>query len=229
MHIIVIPALAIAGFGLSFFTFGASLGLLIPGAVIAGAGGVTIAGAELGYLAVSQTKLQDAKNACKADRQLMIEVKELGDKFFKQIDFLAEKHNSTWEKMIAFVNYSWNSKSGVRALYGGYKSIDAIFEAGKATITAVKAARVAAVAGRTVWSTLSTTGRVIGAAGAIFDFLFIPVDLAVMVKSAYDVHKYKTEGESNSNVAKEIGELIKALDNNRDDLQKFSDGLGTTS
>ena len=229
MHITVIPALAIAGFGLSFFTFGASLGLLIPGAALAGAGGVTIAGAELGYLAVSETKLEDAKDACKADRQLMIEVKELGDTFFKQLDFLAEKHNSTWEKMIALIHYSWNSRSGVRALYGGYKSIDAIFEAGKAAISAVKAARVAAVAGRTAWSALSTTGRVIGAAGAIFDFVFIPVDLAVMVKSAYDVHKYKTEGESNSNVATEIGELIKTLDNNQDDLQEFADGLGTTS
>ena len=132
--------------------------------------------------------------------------------------------------MIALIHYSWNSRSGVRALYGGYKSIDAIFEAGKAAISAVKAARVAAVAGRTAWSALSTTGRVIGAAGAIFDFfVFIPVDLGVMVKSAYDVHKYKTEGESNSNVAKEIGELIKTLDNNQDDLQKFADGLGTTS
>ena len=197
--------------------------------MIAGAGGVTIAGAEIGYLAISQTKLQDANNACKADRQVMMEVKELGEKFFEQLDFLAEKHNSTWEKMFVFVRNSWNSRSGIRALYGGYKTIDGVFEAGKAVISAVKAARVAAVAGHTVWSTLSTTGRVIGAAGAIFDVVFIPVDLVVMVKSAYDVHKYKTKGESNSNVAKEIGKLIKALDNNQDDLQKFCDGLGTDS
>ena len=208
MHITVKPAaLAIAGFGLSFFTFGASLGLLIPGAVIAGAGGVAIIGAEIGYLAISQTKLRDANNACKADREQMIEVKELGEKFFKQLDFLAKKLNSTWEKIFVFVRHSWSSRNGLKALYGGYKAIDAVFEAGKVVGSAIKAARIAAVGGRTV--------------------ALLPVDLAVMVKSAYDVHKYRTEGESNSNVAKEIGQLIKDLEINRDELQKFSDELGT--
>ena len=196
-------------------TFGASLGLLIPGATIAGTGGVALAGARIGYLAISQTKLKDANNACKADRELMRKVKELGEKCFNKLDFLAKKHNSTWEKMFVFIRHHWSSKSGFRATHGGYKTVDAI-------------SGVAAVAGHTVWSTLSTVGQVVCVGGTIFDAALIPVDLVVMFKSAYDIHQYKTKGESNSNVAKDIGQVITDLENNRDELQKFFDELGTT-
>ena len=51
-------------------TFGASLGLLIPGAIIVGAGGVALAGGWICYLAISQTQLNDANNACNTGRVL---------------------------------------------------------------------------------------------------------------------------------------------------------------
>ena len=71
-----------------------------------------------------------------------------------------------------------------------------MFEAGKVVGSAIKAARIAAVGGRTVWSTVGTAARVAGVVGVIFDAALLPVDLAVVLISAYDVHKYKTEGES---------------------------------
>lgn len=64
-------ALAIAGFGLSFVTFGASLGLLVAGGVMAASGGLTIACAEIGYYAVSQTIRKNAQDACDTDRESM--------------------------------------------------------------------------------------------------------------------------------------------------------------
>ena len=224
MYITIIPGIAIVGFGLSFVTFGVSLGLLIPGAALACLGGATIAGAEIGYLAVSKTKLKDANSAYKADIELVMEFKELREKFCKQLDSLAKKHNSTREKILAFVLHGWNSKSAGRAFYSTYKTIDGIFEVGKAFGSWIK---FGGVAGRTVWSAASTVTRVIGVVGVAFDVVSIPIDLGVMLKSAYDVHKYKTKGESNSNVAKEIGQLIKDLEKNRDELQKHSDELGT--
>ena len=46
--------LVLIGFGLSFVTLGASLGSTIAGSVLAAAGGITLAGAEVGYEAVSK-------------------------------------------------------------------------------------------------------------------------------------------------------------------------------
>lgn len=44
----------ITGFGLSFVTVGASLGLTIPGAILAAVRGIIMASVDIGYLAVSQ-------------------------------------------------------------------------------------------------------------------------------------------------------------------------------
>jgi len=56
---------------------------VIAGAAIGAAGGTTIAGAEIGYYAVSNGKLKDAQKACESDRELMMECKELQEKFFQ--------------------------------------------------------------------------------------------------------------------------------------------------
>ena len=61
--------LAIIGFGLSFVSFGATLGLAIPAAAAAAAGGVTIAGSEIGYQVVSKIKQKIAQEACDKDKE----------------------------------------------------------------------------------------------------------------------------------------------------------------
>ena len=50
----------------------------------------------------------------------------------------------------------------------------------------------------------------------------IPIDLTVMMKSAYDVHKYNTGHGSNSAVANEIDKLISDLEEHD---QKMKDNL----
>ena len=59
--------LAVIGFGLSFVTLGASLGLSIAGCVLAAAGGITVAGAEIRYYAVWKNTLEQAQNSCDLD------------------------------------------------------------------------------------------------------------------------------------------------------------------
>ena len=54
----------------------------------------------------------------------------------------------------------------------------------------------------------------------IADVVFIPIDLAVMMKSAYDVHNYKTGQGSNSAVANEIGKLISDLEEHEQKMKK---------
>ena len=51
---------------------------------------------------------------------------------------------------------------------------------------------------------------------------YIPIDLAVMMKSVYDVHKYNTGQGSNSDVANEIDKLISDLE---DHEQKMKENL----
>ena len=210
--------LGIIGFGLSFVTFGASLGLLIPGALIGAAGGVTLAGAEIGYQVVASQAFKAAKLACEQDRQLLLEVKELNDKFFKDIKNLAGKHRTTQENILKYLNLA---RSLGRGAYCSYKGIDAIFEIGR---TGFAAARVAGSLGRTVWATASTAARVVGIAAVVFDVALLPVDLAIMFKAAHDVHTYKTTGKSKSNVANEIAELLEKLKENRKEMEKFQHG-----
>ena len=58
-------SLAILGFGLAFVTFGASVVLVIAGSIIASVGGITIGGAEIGYLVVSHTTMKNAEKHVK--------------------------------------------------------------------------------------------------------------------------------------------------------------------
>lgn len=103
-----------------------------------------------------------------------------------------------------------------RGVYHSYKFIDGFMDIGRAVKATVTAAR-AGQGARTAWAGLSTFGRVFGIVGVVFDTVFIPIDLAVMAKSAYDVHQYK-KGKSNSNRAKEVWNLIKDLEVHRDKL-----------
>ena len=50
--------------------------------------------------------------------------------------------------------------------------------------------------------------------------VFTPIDLAIMMKSAYDVHKYKTGQGSNSAVANEIGKLISDLEEHEEKMKE---------
>ena len=209
--------LAIAGFGLSFFTFGTSLALTAAGTVLSAAGGVTIAGSDIGYLVVSQTDLKRAQELLDVDREMMERAKKLDSELAKQLDSLESEYPSLRrENILAMLLHC---RAIPKAMWCSYKVIDGAFDIGKLATTFTSIGKAGAKT--TVWAGLGTARRVVGIVGVVFDAAFIPVDIAVMIKSSMDVHNYKTTGESNSDAANKIGELITKLEKHTDDLNKL--------
>ena len=213
--------LAITGFGLSFVTFGASLALTVIGATMSAAGGITLAGADIGYLVVSQMDLKQAQKVLDVDREMMEKAQKINEKLDKLLESLEEKYPTIPKEGIwQMVRHCWQyGKPAGKALWSGYKLIDGTFDVARTTMTVISAAKTGAkVGGTTLWVGLSTAKRVAGVVGVAFDAVFIPVDLAFMIKAAVDVHKYRETGESNSAVAKTIGDLITKLEQHRDQV-----------
>lgn len=231
--------IAITGFGLSFVTLGASLGLTVVGAVLAAAGGVTISGAEIGYLAVSRKKLKKTEKACQENNKKMQEIQERGEKYSDLIESLHKRHPTfTMENIFHLLRQAWNYTGPTfKTLYNGYKLIDGVIDVGRNAITVTTFARAGARAGsgagagvrvgaRTVYSGLGTFGRVFSVGSVALDVLFIPIDITVLIKSAYDVHKYKNGyGKSNSAAAKNIGSILRKMEENETNLMDFRDKL----
>ena len=219
--------LTIIGFGLGFVTLGASLGLSIAGGLLAAAGGVIIAGAEIGYYAVSRNTLKQAQNACDVDRDLMKKVENNGKKFTSCIESLAKKHNTSSDVVYEIIKFMWQGGVNVgikvtKGLYCGYKLFDGVADAGRVAYRAVKVGKTAALGARMTFTGLRSVTGIARVSFVALDVVFIPIDLAVMMKSAYDVHKYRTGQGSNSAVANEIGKLISDLEEHE---QKMKDNL----
>ena len=101
--------LAILGFGLSFVTLGASLGIAIPGTLLASAGGVTFAGADIGYFIQSSKNLKKAQRACNADREMINRVQQLHAILNDNVEALARRHSSIpMENIWTVLCFSWN-------------------------------------------------------------------------------------------------------------------------
>ena len=218
--------IAIAGFGLSFVTLGASLGLTVAGAVLAAAGGVTIGGAEIGYLAVSRKKLKETEKACQESNEKMEEIKKRGKKYEELIKSLSTRHPTfTEENIFHLLRQAWDfTGPTLKTFYNGYKLIDGAADVGRTAITATNSVRAGVQAGaRTVYFGLGIFGRAFSIGSVAFDVLFIPVDIAVLVKSAHDVHKYKKYGKSNSSAAKNIGSVLEKMQKNEKNLTEFRD------
>ena len=203
---------SIVGLVLLPFTFGTSLTLTIAGGILAATGGTTITGAEIGYYAVSKQKINAANEAYKVDKEMMNELNELGEKYQGLLQALAERHDMTTTKVLEIANVGRAIGFG---MYRSYKLVDGVADAAKATKTAVVAVRAGT---RTLWSGLSTTLRVVSVGAVVLDAVFIPVDVAVLTKAAYDVHQYNSKGVSNSTRAQEIQEMIERLEEHRDKL-----------
>ena len=211
--------LSIIGFGLSFVTAGASLSLTVAGGILAATGGAAVAGAELVYYIVSNNTLKNAQTACNVDREKMEKVEANGRKFSNHIESLAAKHNTSSGHIYEIIR-DVGLKVG-KGLYCGYKLFDGVADAGRVAYRAVTVGK-AALGARTTLSGLKSVAGIARAAFVALDVVFIPIDLAVMMKSAYDVHKYKTGQGSNSAVANEIGKLISDLEEHE---QKMKENL----
>ncbi len=190
--------IAIIGFGLIPVTFGGSLALSVAGSVIAGAGGITSGGAAIGYGVAAKRRLDAAQKACDKDRQGMEKASELAS----QLEVLLAKTNksSAYLRQAVFGIVKAGAGGVKIAVYGG-----------RGLKTVVSVAR----------GVVPVAGRAAGIVGAVFNAVLIPIDLAVMIKAANDVHKFKKGGKSNSNAAEKIQKLIDNLEENKAEIKKL--------
>ena len=197
-------------------SFGATLGLAIPAAAAAAAGGVTIAGSEIGYQVVSKRKQKIAQEACDKDKEAVEEVKRISAAMAVQIEALRERHpNMSDESFVAaFMKAARISQRGGSAVWSAYKLVDGAVDVGR---TAAAGAKIGASGARVAWAGLSTPLRVVSVVDVVFD----SVDIATMLKASYDVHQHK-KGNSMSNAACALGELIKELEKERNQIRDFS-------
>ena len=209
--------LTVVGFGLSFVTAGASLGLSVAGVVLAAAGGATVAGAELKYYLESNTTLENAQTACNVDREKMEKVDACGKKLNNHIESLAAKHNTSSGHIYEIIR-DVGLKVG-KGLYCGYKLFDGLADGATIAYRAVTVGK-AALGARTTLTGLKSVAGIARVTFVALDVVFIPIDLAVMVKSAYEIHNYKTGEGSYSAVANEIGKLISHLEEREQKMKK---------
>lgn len=218
-------ALGIAGFVSGFFTFGVGFGLAIAGGALAAAGGVTIAGSQIGYHIVSSTTGKNAQMAMDNDTKAAAAIEEYGAKLDKQLESLAKKYKTTKDgvfmRLKHYIQYGTLPKNALMIAYNTGKGTDVVLDGVKTATRAISLGRTAATGTRLTATGLKTVAGVFRVGSVALDVIFIPIDLGVMFKAAYDVHQYKKTGESNSNVAIQIKEMIDQLKENKKLMKKF--------
>ena len=218
-------ALGIAGFISGFFTFGVGFGLAAAGGALAAAGGVTIAGSQIGYHVVSSTTCKNAQMAMDNDSKAAAAIEEYGAKLDEQLESLAKKYKTTKDgvfmRLKHYIQYGTLPKNVLTFGYSTGRVTDITLDSVKTATRAISLGRAAAPGTRLTATGLKTVAGVFRVGGVALDVIFIPIDLGVMFKAAHDVHKYKTTGESNSNVAIKIGEMIDQLKENKKLMEKF--------
>jgi uncharacterized protein YigA (DUF484 family) len=178
---------------------------------------------------VSRKKLKETEKACQENNEKMEEMKKYGEKYAELIKSLSRRHPTfTEENIFHLLRQAWNiTGPTLRTFYNSYKLIDGVADVGRTIITATNSVRAGVQAGaRTVYFGLGVFGRAFSIGSVAFDVLFIPVDIAVLVKSAYDVHKYKNGyGKSNSAAAKNIRSILEKMEENEKKIIEFRDQL----
>ena len=217
--------LSIIGYALTPVTAGGSLALSVVGGVMAASGGAYIAYSEMKYYNVSQSTLKQAQNACDIDRNLMKKVEADGKKLACHIESLAKKHNASSDSIYDTIKSKVDVATKVgKVFYNGYKLIDSVADTGRVVYNVATVGKTAALGTRTTLTGLKSLARIARVLVAL-DAVFIPIDLAVMMKSAYDVHKYNSGEGSNSAVADEIGKLISDLEEEEQKMKEILEEL----
>ena len=214
----------VAAFGLGFITLGASLGLTVIAAVLAAAGGVTIRGAEIGYFVVSRNKLKEAEKVHHNLNKMMQEIKEHYEKYLDRIKSLSKRYATQGEYECHTCTEFYS-----RCIFRS-ELINGVEDVGNCIIVITNSVRAGLQASaQSVYFGLGTFGRAFSIGSLAFAILFLPIDIVILVKSAYDVHKYKNgNGKSNSAAAKNIGSILEKMEENKGNLINFRDQLPGT-
>ncbi|CAC5361450.1 unnamed protein product [Mytilus coruscus] len=187
--------MAAVGFGLSFVTFGASLGLTIAGGVIAGVGGATLGGSVATDAILSRNRKKAAEEIIKKYNEKMkawkMECLEIGNKLKEKAEQsdCSSSIEQTFPHWIKF----WVTLvlgTGQAAKSTGWDII------AKSILTSLRIATAfddvalngARIGGGLV-KALGPAARGLHIAGGIVGILLIPLDVYTLVDSAIDVHK----------------------------------------
>lgn len=218
-------ALSIAGVTTGFFTFGAGFIVAGVGAAIAAAGSATIGGAQLGYHYVSNKVLNDVQQAVEKDRANATDTEQNGNRFNSILENLARKHRISKETVYVQIKYYYNYRSLANNTAGLIYSIGQHCVAlggaasrlggGATSVRSVVTAAQAAAAGtRLTVAGLKTISGILTIGGVALNVIFIPMEVYTMAQASKEVHKYRTTGESGSEAAKKIQNIIRALEDN---------------
>ena len=79
---------------------------------------------------------------------------------------------------------------------------------------------------RIAWTGLHTVAGGLSIAGVALDVATLPLDVFVLAKGAYDIHKYRTGKGSNSNAAKRVKKAIDQLIEGRQTLMAAQEASG---
>ena len=202
--------LAITGFVLSFFTFGASLGLVIAGGVIGGTGGAVVSGSQITDAVLSKQRRSSSEIILQKYKSrvqlLMTECIEIGA--------LLEGCGNVDEDFSLWVAF-WatlvvRSGSGVKKI-----AWDIIGRTVTSSMRIAAAADNAVSTGAAVTTTAfkaigSTVGKAMHVTGGVLGLLFLPIDIYTLVDSSIDVHK-----DNSHKISKKIREMAAKMKKER--------------
>ncbi len=202
--------LLITGFGLSFVTFGASLGLTIAGGTVAALGSTTQMGAVIGYGVTSKNALKEFQWKVKSYWKLIAQADKQGTKLAKMLTSLKDKHPTVSVETV------WALLKAARCAKATFSNG---FHAGHAAVSLANATQSGVVA----WKTLSTGVRCLSAISVGLNGVFIVTDVIQLVHSSSHIHRRRTTGQTLSATAENVGKLIAVFEEQRDQLSKLFD------
>ena len=191
------------GFGLSFFTFGASLLLSAVGLGVGAAGGATSAGTMIVEACIQKDTFKTAQKIIDDDREATEAIEEL----LKEVETKAQK--------IIIEN-------GIKAGLAGAFVVKNCVETGLKL-----GARIASIAanegGEALFRGLSVAGKVVHIGGFAFSAVLLPVDLYTLVTSSMEIdaaRKGKMDNEPDA--VKKLREMADDLEKNMPDENAFA-------
>lgn len=182
--------LAVVGFGLSFVTFGASLGLTIAGSIIAGAGGITVGGSMITDAMLSKQRRESAQAILDKYNELVEIIKEecieIGE-MLKEKDGNMEQYPhwmDFWSKL------AFGAGTTTKCITWDILAKTILASLRITASYADDALAVGARAGASAFRTIgSTAGQGLHIAGGVVGILVMPLDIYTLVDSAIDIHK----------------------------------------
>lgn len=172
--------LGIVGFGLSFVTFGTSLGLCIAGGVVAGSGGGAVGIARITDAICNSKRGREANNAIERYNRHIQTIQEKARDIGEELTRIGEIDTDFASWVLAYGSASTGLGIGWRLIVNTIlRGLDVAEGIGRTGLEA----------GVTAFRALGTVGKVFHIGGGVAGIIFLPVDIYTLVDSSIDIHK----------------------------------------